>query len=166
MSFAVKNADITGYVEKVNNLEAPAAEPPWWTPGRVQRHLLEAFKTDDRMPRVESPKQPGSAHPTMEYTREEIDSWEPVPIDPRRFSVTRAQERKMNATMEWLAFVREADTQLYFCLRAWMLTERRGASHRAHCGRIGMVHTTLLRRKDRALSIVSSRLNADLVPVF
>jgi len=170
MSYAVK-AEEVAYVEKVNNLEAPDEEPNWWTPSRVQRHLLEAFKIDDRMPKVASPKQPGSAHPAMEYTREEIEAWETVPLDPRRFPVTREQERAMNVALDWLFIVRAENMDAYRALRAFMLIERRRGGEgcqtiKRYCRDIGVLRVTFLYRKDRALSLIASKLNADLLPVF
>src|ERR1019366_3091518 len=110
MNHAVKFKDVAS-VEKVHNLEGAEPEPDYWTPSRVQRHLLEAFRIDDRLPKVAGPKQPGSAHPVMEYTDEERAEWEAVPIDPTKFSVTRAEEIAMNATLDWLIAARDANME-------------------------------------------------------
>jgi hypothetical protein len=136
-----------------------------WTPDHVARRMVEAFRVDRRLPRIERPKAPGSAHPTMEFSREEIAEWEPIEIDPSRFAPTRVEIAAMEAAFAWLLIVRESDPDAQFALKIWALSAASGNSLRRFCRKTGAHRVTLLKRKDRALRVISSELNADSVGV-
>ncbi len=159
------------YVPDPYGPDAPV--PETWTPDHVARRLIEAFRVDRRMPRIESPKQPGSAHPSIEYSREEMEIWETVPIDPSRFIPTRAEIDVMETAFGWLTRMSVIDFDGVVALRVWALRTaggktRRGsaASVRTLARKLGVADTTLLRRKDRALSSIASTLNAKDMPVW
>lgn len=144
--------------------------PETWTLDHVARRLIEAFRIDRRMPRIERPKAPGSAHPTMEYSREEKEIWETVEIDPKRFAPTPAEIAAMETAFGWL---RQIDFDKADSLRAWSIRQTgtaikraSGNSVRSIASKMGVSHVTLLKRKDRALSSIASRLNAERQPVW
>jgi hypothetical protein len=127
--------------------------------------LIEAFKIDRRLPSIERPKKPGSAHPAMEYSREERDEWELIELDPKRFAPTREEIASMELAFKWLLSVRESDPDGCFALKNWALrkaggkTNRSGAnSIKALARKMGVTDTALLKRKDRALSLITSTL--------
>ena len=144
--------------------------PETWTPDHVARRLIQAFRIDRRMPRIERPKKPGSAHPTVEYSREEMEIWEAVPIDVRRFAPTPIERLEMEVAFAWLHMIADAES---LALRAWAIRQaggglcgRSGNSIRSIAASQGVSHVTLLKRKDRALLSIASRLNGAKEPVF
>jgi len=139
--------------------------PAEWTPDHVARRLVEAFRIDRRMPRIERPKAPGSAHPAMEFSREEMAEWGAIEIDPSRFLPTRPEIVAMEEAFAWLLIVRESDPDAQFALKIWAISAASGHSLRRFCRKSGMVRVTLQKRKDRALKAISSKLNEDCVVV-
>ncbi len=159
--------------------------PGEWTPDHVARRLVEAFRTDHRMPRIERPKAPNSVHfaVTSEIVLDQdggIDS-EALAIaiearldDQRGLHPAPQEVAVMETCFGWLALVRESDLDACLALRAWAvrmagapsLKRASGNSIRAIARKLGTTHVSLLKRKDRALSLVCSRLNADRVAVF
>ena len=147
--------------------ESAPAVPRTWTPELVQSRLLEAFRIDRRMPRIERPKQLGSAHPTMEYSAEEKAEWEAVPIDPSRLPPTREDISYMERVFAWLLFlVGAAFDQLRVALKAWLATETRGGSHATYCRKNSLLLATFLAWKNEAVALIARRLNRDGVAVF
>jgi hypothetical protein len=65
----------------------------------------------------------------------------------------------------WLLIVRESDPDAQFALKIWALTAASGHTLRRYCRKTGAVRVTLQKRKDRALKLISSRLNAQSIPV-
>ena len=147
------------------DVEIAPSIPVEWTPDHVAGRLVEAFRVDRRMPRIERPKAPGSAHPTMEFSREEMAEWEAIEIDPSRFAPRRSEIAAMEEAFAWLLILRESDLDAQFALKIWALTTASGHSLRRFCRETGMVRVTLQKRKDRALKAISSKLNADCVGV-
>jgi hypothetical protein len=140
--------------------------PAVWTPQHVALRLIEAFRIDKRLPRVASPKNPGSAHPQMEYSDEEKAEWEHIPYDPSRAYPTPAELTTMEERFEWLYSVAETDLNAAFALRAWSICKVSEQSARKFCRQHGIGQGTFRARKDRALSIIVSMLCDELEPVF
>lgn len=91
----------------IEAVERSPAIPTTWTPDHVASRLIEAFRVDRRMPRIERPKSPGSAHPAMEFSREEMDEWEAIEIDPSRFAPRWDEIAAMEEAFAWLLIVRK-----------------------------------------------------------
>ncbi|HYA07714.1 MAG TPA: DUF6362 family protein [Xanthobacteraceae bacterium] len=144
--------------------------PATWTPAHVARRLIEAFRVDRRLPRIERPRAPGSAHPAMEYTREEMAEWEAIPIDPSRFAPTPDEIERMETAFAWLLIARESGLKYQFALRAWALRKSSGRGHRGSirgvARKFGLSDVALLKRKDRALDCVAWSLNEKGVSVW
>jgi hypothetical protein len=140
--------------------------PETWTPEHVGKRLIEAFAVDRRLPRIERPKAPGSAHPQMTYTAEEMEEWEAIPIDPKRFAPQPDELAAMEAAFDWLQIVRESHHGIHFAVKNWALCRASGRSTRKLCVLTGMSPATFRDRKDRALFLITSRLNAVNEPVW
>lgn len=178
MSLLQKNTDAMNgdwkaaeYVPDPYGPDAPV--PTRWTPTHVARRLIEAFRVDRRMPRIERPKSPGSAHPAMEYSREEMEIWETVPLDPSRFIPTHPEIDLMETAFAWLQIINRTDFDGLVALRIWAIRMSSGATRRgsgtsvrAIACKLGVSHIKLLRRKDCALSAIASELNAKKMPVW
>lgn len=142
--------------------EVDFANAPWlgyWTPEFVGRCMIEAFRIDRSLPRIERPKAPGSAHPQIEYSEEEREAWEEIPLDPERMMPSPLAKARMETIFEWLTDLRDG-SELQFALKNWAMRRASGTSDRRIAGKLGMVRVTLTRRRDRALSAIASRLNA------
>jgi hypothetical protein len=72
----------------------------------------------------------------------------------------------METAFAWLLVVRVSDANAQFALKNWALRKASGGSQRKFCERKGIDPRTFRDRKDRALRLVCSRLNADSVAVF
>jgi hypothetical protein len=147
--------------------ESATVVPKTWTAALVQSRFLEAFRVDRRLPRIERPKPPGSAHPTMEYSPEERAEWEAIPIDLSRLPPSRGEISRMERIFDWLLFlVGAAFDHLRVALKAWLATETRGGSHVTHCRKAGLLLATFIAWKDEAVELIARRLNRDGVAVF
>ena len=94
---------------------APSVEAPLpseWTAEHVKRRLLEALGVDYRQMGIGRPREPGSAHPEIIRTAEEIAGAEVFPLDPRRFRPTRAETAMADAVLAWLGLVTDDGDRL------------------------------------------------------
>jgi hypothetical protein len=148
------------------NEPQPYVIPETWTPEHVAKRLIEAFAVDRRLPRIERPKAPGSAHPQMTYTAEEMEEWEAIPIDPKRYAPQLAEIAVMERAFDWLQIVRESHHGIHFALKNWALCRASGRSLRKVARDNGVGEDTLRKRADRALFLIASRLNAVNEPVW
>lgn len=141
-------------------------QPDEWTPEWVGYCIIEAFKVDRKMPRIERPKDPGSAHPQIEYTQEEKDEWEKIPLVLGR-TATLKEIAKMEIIFGWLGYVLAVRPNDAMVLRWWGLKRAvRVASDKAIAGKMGMDRVTFWRRRDRALDLICSKLTKDRAVVF
>jgi hypothetical protein len=142
------------------------------TAQQVSERVIAAFEVDRRLPRVQKPKAPGGSHPTVfrsEALRFEVAQArklagirddEPVRIHPSHDEIA-----EMEAAFAWLPPVAAADREAYDCLRVWAarmaepVATKGKHSIRSIAASLGMPPMKLLRRKDRALSIIVDRLN-------
>jgi hypothetical protein len=138
--------------------------PSRWTSEHVELRLLDAFRIDDRLPKLRGPKQPGGAHPQVAHSMDDIDGQEAVALNPKRFPPTAQEQTLMARIFEWLLFV--TDLVLRLALRDWMRVEARGHSQKAFCLAKGMLLKTFIHQKDTALAQIAARLNSKSVPVF
>jgi hypothetical protein len=147
--------------------------PAVWTPSHVSLRLIEAFRIDKRLPRVASPKAPGSAHPQIEYTDEERAEWETIPYDPSRAYPSPAEIATMEECFGWLSALAVLDLNACLALRMWALrmaggnTNRSGVRSLAGTARsLGIAKSTMTERKDRAISLIGSMLCYECAAVF
>lgn len=139
--------------------------PAVWTPEHVALRLVEAFRIDKRLPRVASPKAPGSAHPQMEYSDEEKAEWETIPYDPSRSYPTPTELTTMEECFEWLYSVAATDLNACLALRAWALDVSLGRGHQVTAKKLKVKKTTLMMRKHKALCMIVSLLSDEGEPV-
>jgi hypothetical protein len=67
---------------------------------------------------------------------------------------------EMERRFEWMTrYVLHVDSQAFFSLRAWMMTERKGGSHRKAARELKIAIQTHLDRKNRALRIICEGLS-------
>jgi len=140
--------------------------PEMWTPDHVGRRIVDAYRIDRRMPRIESPKSPGSAHPQIEYSDEDRAGWETNVIEPGRFPPSLAEIATMESVFLWLLLIRKSHLKEQIALKCWAAAVASDTSIRKVGRRIGIHAETLKRRKDFALSLLSARLRECGVPVF
>jgi hypothetical protein len=158
-------------------------DPPWFnmagrgqnqvTADEVSQRVIAAFAVDRRLPRVKSPKAPGGSHPPVWRSEEErlevaqarkaqgIRDDEPVRIHPSHDEIA-----EMEGAFAWLPPVAAANREAYEALRIWAkrmaepVATKGKHSLRSIAAGLGMPPMKLIRRKDRALSIIVERLNA------
>src|SRR5260370_279837 len=138
--------------------------PSRWTIEHVEHRLIDAFKVNDRLPKVRGPKQPGGGHPQVSHSREDIEGQEAVALNPKRFPPTAQELTLMERVLEWLAYV--TDLILRLALRDWMRVESKGYSQKAFCLANGKLLKTFVYEKDRALAQIAAALNSRRVAVF
>jgi hypothetical protein len=138
--------------------------PSRWTTEHVELRLLDAFRIDDRLPKVRGPKQAGGGHPQVSHSREDIEGQEAVALNPKRFPPTAHEQALMERVLDWLQFV--ADLVLRLALRDWMRVEIKGDSQKAFCLAKGVLLNTFVHQKDVALAQIAASLNSKFVPVF
>ena len=146
--------------------------PETWTPDHVARRLIEAFAIDRRLPRIERPKSTGSVHPQMSYTAEEMEEWEKIDIDPRRFAPRRDEIVAMERAFGWLLWLPDGYMP---AMRAWALwrlkVERQAEKKPDEQQKIplfcrGISRSTLFARRSEGLKIISDTLNSRRERVF
>lgn len=135
-----------------------AATPSEWTPHHVACRLIEAFRVDRRMPKIERPKDPGSAHPTIEYSDEERADWELNHIDADRLPAKPDEIARMVEAFEWLQIIRDSDWNAQFALKNWARNESIKRKQRVFCRNKKIAIQTFLDRKDRALQAIAAHL--------
>jgi hypothetical protein len=138
--------------------------PSCWTSEHVELRLLDAFRIDDRLPKLRGPKQPGDAHPQVAHSTDDIEGQEAIALNPKRFPPNAQEQTLMERVFEWLLFV--TDLVLRVALRDWMRVEAKGHSQRAFCLSKGLLLRTFIYQKDAALAQIAARLNSKSVPVF
>jgi hypothetical protein len=125
------------------------------------KRVVDAFEVDRRLPRNRTPKAPGNAHPAVFRSKEErlitalARAADGIVDDEPSIPPTLAEIAAMEATFAWLLAMRTVWPEEYDALRAW-------AKRMAGCGRsirsiakdTGTSAMTLLRRKDRALTLL------------
>jgi hypothetical protein len=173
MVYSVRAADLTDKWSSPANDHSHDDDsvPTRWTAEYCQRRLLDAFRTDAALPRVNGPKQPGGAHPSVfnspaeiAATENEIARMADVPSTSRRSRPTQAEIGIMERIFAWLAIV--TDLVLRLALRDWLRTECSGRSHQVYCRERGVLFATFIYRKNEALAIVAAALNGRRVAVF
>lgn len=150
--------------EEPEEIDAPI--PEVWTPEHVARRLVEAFRIDRRLPRIERPKAPGSAHPQIEYTEEEREAWEVIPLDMARIAPSLEEIETMDACFAWLAMVSRVDLDAHFALKNWARLKAENSSIRKFCRQHGIGHVTLIHRKNRATAKIVGKLVENGEAVF
>ena len=175
-----KPSDLAWVPSPIESEKPDEPIPETWTPAHVARRLVEAFGIDDRMSRIERPKDLGSAHPAVEADEPERDAEGNVIIDkqalamakerydeaPNRFPPSRDEIAVMEAAFGWLLFLRESDPDAQFALKHWARLRQKCRKDSAFCRANGIARQTFISRKDRALAAVSSRLNAESAHVW
>jgi hypothetical protein len=138
------------------------------TTEQVSERMVEAFKIDRRLPRVQSPKAPGGAHPpiarstALRYEVAMARKLAGIEDEPATIRPTQTEIDAMEKTFALLPDIFAADREGYECLRVWcarMAEPVKGKgerSLRSIAERLGMPTMKLLRRKDRARSLSSS----------
>jgi hypothetical protein len=146
------------------------------TAEQVSERVVAAFEVDRRLPRVRKPKAPGGSHPTIfrsEALRFEvaqarklagIEDDETPTLHPTRYEVA-----EMESAFAWLPALATADREAYDCLRIWAARQAQPVktkgkhSIRSIAAGLGMPPMKLLRRKDKALSLIVERLNSTTI---
>jgi Domain of unknown function (DUF6362) len=144
----------------------PYVIPETWTPEHVAKRLIEAFAIDRRLPRIERPKAPGSAHPQMTYTAEEMEEWEAIPIDPKRFAPQRDEIAVMERAFDWLRILSASHDNHRQAVKIWAMAKAGGRSAKGFCNRSGIAWATFCSRRASGLSIITSGLNMLNEPVW
>lgn len=143
------------------------------TAEEASKQIVEAFAIDRRLPRVAKPKAPGGSHPTVfrsEALRFEVEQARKLAgikdDETPRIHPSQAEIATMEKTFEWLPALAAADREAYDCLRIWAARQAEPVKTKGkHSARsiavaMGMPPMKLIRRKDKALSLIVERLNA------
>jgi hypothetical protein len=86
--------------------------------------------------------------------------------NPKRFAPQPGELAAMETAFDWLPVVYESKPSMHFALKIWAIAKAGGRSARGFCNKAGLAWTTFLSRKDAALLIITSRLNAANEPVW
>ena len=147
-----------------------------WTAELVGVRLVEAFRTLDRLPRVERPREPGNHWPRHRVEWADRLAQAELPEAERK-----AREELRNAlclrpsgseidcmdrALEWLRDLRAVDPGLALVTSLWALRTARRRSLRALCREKGWAPATFYKLRARALDRLAATLNSDGVPVF
>lgn len=155
---------------------APALLLSSWTPEHVALRLVEAFRTLDLMPRVESPRQTGNHWPRHRIEWADRLAQAELPEAERREREARRNEQafrpsgaaiaRMDTALDWLRDLRAIDPGLALVTSLWALRAARRRSLRALCREKGWAPATFYKLRARALGQLASSLNARGVAVF
>ncbi len=155
---------------------SPATRPEVWTPDQVALHLVEAFRTLDRLPRVKGPRQAGNHWPQHRLEWADHLAQGELPADERRERAERqnmlslrpdgAAIARMDVALEWLRDLRRIDSGLALVTSFWALRAARRRSVRALCREKGWVPATFYKLRGRALAHLAEELNRRGVAVF
>lgn len=166
---------------KLNGIEAPYRKeddpiPAVWTVPHLQRRLIEAMGTMEKMQAPQGPKPPGGNWPKHAYDWgdrlgwEELPAWERRERDARQNFVkdrpTSQDIARMEKCTSWLVDLRQQSQELGMILTRWVICKCRDHSVKDMCREKGYALTSFYRQRDRACEMIVERLNCRVVPVF
>lgn len=150
--------------------------PLSWTPDHVARRLVEAFRTLDRMPRIEGPRATGNHWPRHRVEWADRLAWAELPEAERRerdnqrnalaFRPSGAEIARMDKALDWLRDLRAVDPGLALVTSLWALRAARRRSVRALCREKNWLPATFYKLRGRALDQLAATLNRRGVAVF
>lgn len=137
--------------------------PPQWTGEHVIKRLIEAFKTD-RYCKLERPKQPGSAHPQIEYDDDDRAGWQ---ADDRGIVIgpTKRDFARMEEAFSWIDVQFKVDFDGANALRGVCICKARKWSLQNYCAGNHLDRRTLRRRSTNAANDIADALSACRTPV-
>ena len=137
--------------------------PSQWTGEHVIQRLIEAFKTD-RYCKMDRPKQPGYAHPQIEYSAEDREGWiaddRPIITGPSRVHFDRMEE-----AFGWLDAYTRIDPVRAWALKEYAKLKAFKRSLNAICRDAGVDRRTFRDRSEAAARDIALALAACRTPV-
>jgi hypothetical protein len=141
--------------------------PDPWTADDVEARLIHAMKLDRISPRIERPKAPRSAHPTIEYSREERDERQAWDIEemkgeePRR-PLVREERDFMDATLGWFSYLAAESEQTRLTFAAWLKGKAAGyGALKVWQAKHGVKNGSVAHARKRCVAAIVARLNAE-----
>jgi hypothetical protein len=140
-----------------------------WTADDVEARLIHAMKLDRIAPRLRGPKAPGSAHPTIEYSREERDerqAWDIAEMDGAepRAPIVRAERDFMDGVLGWFRYLHDESEGTRKVFVAWLKGKAAGHGGMKHWqAKHGVANGSVAHARKRCVAAIVARLNAEVV---
>jgi hypothetical protein len=128
--------------------------------------MIAAMKLDRLSPRLRGPKMFGSAHPEIEYTREERDErdeWALAEMQGEpRAPLIRAERDFMDFTLGWFAYLGDESEAVRKTFVAWLRGKAAGhGALKVWQAKHGVLNGSVAHARRRCVGAIVARLNAE-----